>query len=79
MERMYAEVLDMNGRFVRDRHILLRPARRVRGPTAGGISCVDVSETNALLDRVDAITVLSRASYIPRMGLLIESANLVLG
>jgi hypothetical protein len=73
------EALALNNRTLMNPAVILKRARRVRGPTAGGLSARVDTQTRSFLDRPDAIMTLVQACYLPRMAALVDSAITVLG
>lgn len=79
LDPLAREAIDLADRQIRHWSPLVSDARRLRGPIRGGISCEDLSETESVLDRVDAIVGIVRSSYLPTLSALLGQAEDLLG
>jgi hypothetical protein len=74
LEDLAREALDVGDRQVRHWSPLVTGARRLRGPVRGGNSCEDVSETESVLDRVDAMLSIAAHAHLPTLNALLGAA-----
>jgi hypothetical protein len=79
LEEFAREALEVGDRGIQFWSPLVSGVRRLRGPTRGGISCEEASETESRLDRPEAIVAIASAVHLPVMSSLVSSAYELLG